>query len=63
MTEYEGKPNIEEMVDIIESHASPEGIVEWKKREEQREIEYQAKKARKAERKRLKALEEAQKNS
>ena len=60
--EYEGKLDLVELVDIIESHATPEGVANWLKREEQRELEYLAKQARKDERRRLRALEEAAKN-
>lgn len=60
--EYEGKTDLAELIDIIESHATAKGVASWLKREEQRELEYLAKQAKKAERRRLKALEEAAKN-
>lgn len=63
IAEYEDKPDLAELIDIIESNATLEGTFKWKKREEQREIEYEAKLARKAERHRLRDLEEAARNA
>lgn len=63
VSEYEGKPFLVDLVDMMESRLTPEGISAWKKKEEKRELEEEAKHVRKAERRRLRALEEAARNA
>lgn len=58
LREFEGDRNLDQLIDFMESHQTEEGIAVWKEKERLRDIAYAEKQARKAEAKRLKALQE-----